>query len=384
MNKIFNKISVAVILLFGLNNATAQNVQIPKLSEINGDYIIINSKSYEGVTNVSDAKAMQISVCKDDSLLLDGFYMKGSIPFKAGYNENTGRITINAGTKVFDFSDEQGNGTCQFLYGWDDENSKVTERPIVYRYKGNGKWENATTVVLMTGLEGGEMSPYYFSQGSKICLANAKTENISYVGRDEDQQIFEESRPSYVVRDGDEITIFNMLQIDQYGYGCWLTLDCDYNQGTVITPPTIIGESPNINYPYKALAGCEYDEEANVPTKLTFDGTSEEGNIEGTINDKGNIIGLYPTAIWPAALADNSWYIEKNSYYEFVKNVRITMNDEYSGIETVIDDSDKDIDRIEYYNVNGQKLSAPARNDISIKKIFYKDNTVRSEKIYVR
>ena len=191
----------------GDNGASA-----PSLASMSGDYIIINYKSYEGTSFIADMKSMRIEPLRD-GLEFSGFYITGSPALQAAYDEATGTIGIPAGTLMF-----SAGGMVQYLYPWDEENIEVLHTPVEYTYQGNDTWKLSAPAVLMSGVEGGELSPYYFSQGSEIRRANAVTENLSYVGWGSDQECFEESRPSYVELNNGKITVFNKLQKDQYGY----------------------------------------------------------------------------------------------------------------------------------------------------------------------
>ena len=374
---------LALGVLFSTLGAVAQSHKtVPSLSEIEGDYIVINYKVYEGNKGISDTRAMHLSATDHDSLYVEGFYMKGSIPFRAGYNASTGHISIKSGIKVFDFSDEYGQGTSQFLYAWDEQSQKPIDRPIVYRYKGGGKWEFQSPIVLMTGIEGGELTPYYFSQGSKFVKANATTHNLSYVGYGADQQKWEESRPSYVDMEQGSLTIYNMLQTDAYGYGCWLTFNLSSVNGKLTSEPTIIGQVNNISYPYKALAGCEFDENNLVPTQLVYDGTSHEGLLEGTYNETAGTIELSPMAIWPATIDNNVWRIQKDSFYEFVRSVRITLHSKDTGVMLpTLGNHDKQIVAVEYVDMSGRKIAQPSDREVCIRVVTYDDHTQQINKI---
>lgn len=371
-------------MLVFAGGAMAQEIgEIPPVSALEGNYIIMNSKVYEGVKNLADMRAMEISLTEDDSLLFSGYYV-GSIKFKAGYNAKNGSISIPPGIKVFGYSDNEG--ASQYLYAWDDEKEEVIPRPIIYKYKGNNTWEIETTIVLMVGVEGGELSPGYFSQGSsKICRANATTENVSFVDRGAEQQRWDETRNSYVTIDGSKVSVFNMLQTDGNGYGC--KLDLTYNPVTrrVSAPPALIGQVGDLDYPYRALTGCQYDDAKNEPTDIIYPGTSKEGFIEGTMDLEQGIIELQPMTIWPSAYTATGWTVDLTRFYEFVKTVKITFDPASTtsiSAPQAADVAGKEIVRTEYYNLAGQRITEPIPYTVFIRRIYYMDNTFTTEKVY--
>lgn len=375
-----------ICLLFGISKTTAQteDIQIPSINEMKGDYIIVNYKTYEGITAIADVKSMRMDVTQDDSLKISDFYMKFCYDFKAGFNKNTGHISIPAGTKIFDYRDEQGS--VQYLYAWNEELQEVISRPIVYKYKGNGHWHTDVPIVLMTGVIGGELSPYYFSVGSSIYLSNATTENETYVGYGEEQQKWEESRPSYVAVENNKVTIYNMLQTDALNYGCHITLVHDTNDNRLYTNPTLIGQVGDLEFPYKMLAGCEYDSEYNKPTGLCYAGTSTEGRIEGILDKDNGTIELKPMAIWPAMLDGSQIVMDTERFYEFEKTVKIKCEQlkatSIANLST--DKGTKEIVRIEYYNLAGQQLTKPQENTFIIQKNYYSDKTFDIHKTYYK
>lgn len=375
-----------ICLLFGISKTTAQteDIQIPSINEMKGDYIIVNYKTYEGVTAISDVKSMSMDVTEDDSLKISDFYMKLCYDFNAGFNKNTGHISIPAGTKIFDYRDEQGS--VQYLYAWNEEMQEVISRPIVYKYKGNGHWHTDVPIVLMTGVLGGELSPYYFSVGSSIYLSNATTENETYVGYGEEQQKWMESRPSYIAIENTTVTIYNMLQTDALNYGCYIKLAYNTDENRVYTNPTLIGQVGDIEFPYKMLAGCEYDKKYNKPTGLCYAGTPTEGSIEGALDPENGTIELAPMAIWPAMFDGSQIVMDTERFYEFEKSVKITSEQlkATSITHPSIDAATKEITYIEYYNLAGQQIKRPQSNSFTIQKNYYTDQTFEVYKIYYK
>lgn len=376
-------IRAALLFCLPLSMTAQETIEIPSLADMSGSFVIINSKTYEEVTSVSEVRGMEFTVTADDSIQVDNFYM-GGIQFKASYNEATGNFSIKAGTKVFAYSD--GQGSVQYLYAWDEEEQEVILRPVTYRYRGGGVWENTQPLVLMTGdAAGGDLQPYYFSQGSKIVRANGTTTNVTYDG---EAQRFDESRPSYVLMSGDNILIYNLLQKDSYGYGCWLTLTYDREAGKVYSNPALIGSATAIDYPYKALTGCEYDADTHRPTNISNAGTAYAGRIEGTFNEETGVIEFSPMAVWPSKYDEEGWIIDNSRFYEVEESVTVTFDVEAAstGIQSpeVSGEEGKQVLSVEFYNLMGQRTAAPLKGEVMIVKTLFKDGTFKTEKKFFK
>lgn len=381
MNKFF-LLSLCALTLTPLQALAQSGTTVPALNEMAGDYVIINSKVYEDVTSISEVRDMSVKVTDDDSLLISHFYMLGGLDFKAGYNASTGNITIKAGTQAFGYSD--GQGSVQYLYAWDDEKSEVMERPITYRYQGNGVWQAAGTIVLMTGTAGGtDFQPYIFSQGSKMARSNATTSNVTYDG---DAVRFEEKRPSYVEMKDDRITVYNLLQKDGYGYGCWVTFNYDEAAKQVSAAPLLIGSATAIDWPYKALTGCGYDETTHRPTEVSYKGTDREGVIDGScvIDDTEGMITLNPMAVWPAKYDESGWQLDFTRFFEVEESVSVSFDAEKavaSGISLPKDGAGQGVPvSTDYYDLLGTRVIAPQHGQIVLKRMHYSDGTVRTVK----
>lgn len=357
----------------------AQNeVSVPQVSEMGGDYIIVNYKDYDGVKYVADMKSMDFRVF-GNTLLVSGFYQVGSPDFEAAYDETAGTISISAGIKLFG----DGDGMVQYLYLWDADNSEASESPIEYVYEGNGVWKEERTLVLMSGVEGEELSPYYFSQGSVIYRANAVTENISFAGSGDSQERYEESRPSYLEIDNNKVTVYNLLQTDQYGYGCKMEGTYNAATGEVVFSPEVVGQSNE--GVYKVLAGCIYDEAKNFPTDVTEAGTGSEGVVKGAIDLDAGVLTLEPMAIWVGNYSNGVVTIQK-SVFEFVRSVEVKFeNVQMGSVETLPgNDGDKEVLKVEYYNLMGQRLVQPVPDTFAIKRTYYKGHQPETEKVYIK
>lgn len=380
---------IAIFFLVPLFAFAQQSQNIPSIDEIVGDYVIINYKDYNDATYVSEVKNFSIALAaaeseeQADSLLISNFYMKGSLSFKAAYNAANGNITIPAGTKVFGYSD--GVGTVQTLYSWDETNSEITTRPIVYRLQSDGTWVCNSYIVLQSGEAGTTSYTYYdFSQKSRLAPANSTTSNITYDG---DQVKFVESRPSFVEIKDNYITVYNLLQKDSYGYGCWITFFMDSSNNTVLSAPTMIGSvSSDFDYPYKALTGCEYDEENCRPKAISYAETQQEGYIIGTYDFSKGTITLPPMAVWPATYDDEGvCNVDLTRYYEVEESVTVTF-DVQSAIlanisQTLATNKNQQIKTIEYFNLMGKRLMTTTNEHFVIKRTTYSDGTSLSEKI---
>lgn len=385
----------AFFCLSPLTALAQQSATPPALADLVGDHIIINYKVYEEQTYVSEVRNFTVALSpaeneeQADSLLISGFYMKGSVPFKAAYSPATGNITIPAGTKIFGYSD--GQGTVQTLYGWDEEKSEVTTRPIVYRYQDDGSWKCSTYLVLQSGEAGSSSYTYYdFSQASRLVPANGTTSNVTYDG---DQTRFEESRPSFVLIDGDYITVYNLLQKDAYGYGCWLTFYHSPGSDKVVAAPALIGSaSSDLEFPYKALTGCEYDEENCRPDTISYAGTQQEGYIYGTYDSASGTITLPPMAVWPAAYDDTgAWEVDLTRFYEVEETVCVNFDVKKAALAAISSPvalGNGEDGRVsvgtDYFDLQGRRLSAPAKGTVVVRRTAYSDGTSSSEKVFLR
>ena len=195
-----------------------ETTTVPSMSEMTGDFIVLNSQSYNGVKSLASMKPFTIEPADNDSITLSGFYMRDCLDFKAEYSETTGKISIPAGTPVFDFF----GSYLIYLYPWNTEDEEVIMRPIEYKYIGNNVWE-CNSDLMLVAIQGEEMQMSVFSSGSRIARCNGTTNNTSYVGTADEQDEYIESRPSYVTISGNNIDIYNILQADQYGYGVHLS-----------------------------------------------------------------------------------------------------------------------------------------------------------------
>ncbi len=381
MNSMIKQLLFSVGLLWAGSMMAQQNNTVSTFSEMKGDYIIVNSKEYEGVKSIADTKAVNITLDKD-SLNFSGFYMKGCPDFRAGYDEKNGSITIPAGTLIYIMFGE----IYQYLFLWNDEKEEIIQEPIVYHYKGNNLWETEATLMMMVGEAGGELSPYYFSQGSKIYRSNGTTENISFSGWGQDQQRYDESRPSYLMIDNERITIFNLLQADQYGYGSRMEGTYDSTTGEVTFLPAIIGQSNEGLY--RVLTGCIFDESDNKPVNTTNSETNKEGQVKAKVDMEQGILEFEPMAVWPASITERGGLvIDKTRFFEFVKTVKVTFDPQrVVSVSTpeFTSSVDKEIVKVEYYDITGQKIAEPILNSIAIQKIYYKDRTSKVQKIYIR
>lgn len=358
-----------------------ETTTIPALSDMTGDFILLNSRSYDGVKSLAEMKQFTISMADDDSLHLSKFYMNMGMDFNATYNESNGTISISAGTPILDME------TYMFyLYPWNDETEEVTTRPIEYKYIGYDSWYCGTTIMLV-GIQGENIAPYYFSEGSQISRCNATSNNTSYTvdGETGNQETFVESRSAYVTIVGNTINIYNVLQADQYGYGVRLTGTIDREKGEVWFGPTLTGQSNDGTY--RLLTGCEYNEETNLPTGVTNPDTQTMGWIHATIDLEKGEIALDPMTIWPATYStDGQLTVDETSFYEFVKTVTVTYNvdkTDVSAIETPRVDNAvaKEVSHIDYYAIDGRKLAEPQEGSLVIKVTVYTDGTRKADKI---
>lgn len=361
--------------------AVAQNsntMEPPSLEELTGDYVIMNYKEYEGVKLLADMKNMRMT-SERATLTLSGFYMTGSEDFTADYDPSDGTISIQAGTQLLGGE----SGFEQYIYLWDQDNEAVKNTPIKLLYQSDGSWKIDDAIVLMSGVEGGSLTPYYFSNGTVIRRANATTENVSYVGWGGEQEIYMESRPSYVEITNNRITIYNMLQKDQFGYGCSFT-GTFTTDGRASFAPAVIGQAND--YTYKVLAGCLYDDNENKPIEVTDAGTRSEGFVKGNIDINNGTLQIEPMAIW-AGNADNG-YVTLNSnrsYFEFIKSVKISFSpQDTSSIDKIIAADSEEPVTIEYFNLSGQKLHKSHARGLIIRRTTYNNGNYKNEKVIIK
>lgn len=352
---------------------------IPTLNEMKGDFLVLNSQEYDGVTSLASMKPFTMSPNNDNTISIDGFYMNGCLTFNAEYNEKTGSISIPSGTPLFDM-----DTYMVYLYPWNSETEEEILRPIEYKYIGNDTWE-CNTDLMLVATQGDEKQTVTFSNGSRLVRCNGKSDNVSYVGAAGSQDEYIESRPSYITINGNSIDVYNILTADQYGYGVHLNGTLDRENGEVMFNYTLTGHANDGTY--RILTGCEYDSETNMPTGLSFADTENVGKIYATINMEKGEIALNPMAIWPAAYdaTTGSLTVDDTQLYEFVKTVNVSYDvnsSETTAIEKpAINDAEKEVAKIEYYTVDGSKLSSPKDGTLVIKVTTYKDKATKSEKI---
>lgn len=352
---------------------------IPTLNEMKGDFLVLNSQEYDGVTSLASMKPFTMSPNDDNTISIDGFYMNGCLAFNAEYNEKTGSISIPSGTPIFDM-----DTYMVYLYPWNSETEEEILRPIEYKYIGNDTWE-CNTDLMLVATQGDEKQTVTFSNGSRLVRCNGKSDNISYVGAAGSQDEYIESRPSYITINGNSIDVYNILTANQYGYGVHLSGTLDRENGEVMFNYTLTGHANDGTY--RILTGCEYDSETNMPTGMSFADTENVGKIYATINLEKGEIALNPMAIWPAEYdaTTGSLSVDDTQLYEFVKSVNVSY-DVNSSETTAIDkpavnDAGKEVAKIEYYAVDGSKLSSPKDGTLVIKVTTYKDKATKSEKI---
>lgn len=352
---------------------------IPTLNEMKGDFLVLNSQEYDGVTSLASMKPFTMSPNDDNTISIDGFYMNGCLAFNAEYNEKTGSISIPSGTPIFDM-----DTYMVYLYPWNSETEEEILRPIEYKYIGNNTWE-CNTDLMLVATQGDEKQTITFSNGSRLVRCNGKSDNISYVGAAGSQDEYIESRPSYITINGNSIDVYNILTADQYGYGVHLSGTLNRENGEVMFNYTLTGHANDGTY--RILTGCEYDSETNMPTGMSFADTENVGKIYATINLEKGEIALNPMAIWPAEYdaTTGSLTVDDTQLYEFVKTVNVSYDvnsSETTAIENpAVNDAGKEVAKIEYYAVDGSKISSPKDGTLVIKVTTYKDKATKSEKI---
>lgn len=355
---------------------------IPTQEQMTGDFLVLNTQEYEGVKGLASIKPFTVSPAGEDSITVSGFYMTGCLDLKAGYNETTGMISIPAGVPIFNMETYM-----TYLYPWNAENEEVIMRPIEYKYAGNNTWE-CNTDLMLVAIQGEEMQATTFSNGSQIVRCNATSNNVSYVGAvgSQDGQIeYVESRRSYVTISGNIIDVYNILQVDQYGYGLRMSGTIDQAAGKAKFSYALTGYTNDGTY--RILTGCEYNEETNMPTGVSYSGTSDYGMVYATIDlTEGKII-FDPMAIWVAEYTtDGNITVNDNLLFEFIKSVEVNYEVPLStGIETpVVVDMQKEIERIDFYTVDGRKIKEPLDGMFVIKVTVYKDKSSQAEKMLFR
>lgn len=352
---------------------------IPTLNEMKGDFLVLNSQEYDGVTSLASMKPFTMSPNDDNTISIDGFYMNGCLTFNAEYNEKTGSISIPSGTPIFDM-----DTYMVYLYPWNSETEEEILRPIEYKYIGNDTWE-CNTDLMLVATQGDEKQTVTFSNGSRLVRCNGKSDNISYVGAAGSQDEYIESRPSYITINGNSIDVYNILTADQYGYGVHLSGTLNRENGEVMFNYTLTGHANDGTY--RILTGCEYDSETNMPTGMSFADTENVGKIYATINMEKGEIALNPMAIWPAEYdaTTGSLSVDDTQLYEFIKSVNVSYDinsSETTAIEKpAVNDAGKEVAKIEYYAVDGSKISSPKDGTLVIKVTTYKDKATKSEKI---
>lgn len=357
----------------------AQNTtEIPALSDMSGDFLVLNSQEYNGVTSLSSMKAFKMSPSGNTTVSMSGFYMAGCLDFDAEYNEKNGSMSIASGTPIFDME-----SYMVYLYPWDSENEEVITRPMEYKYAGNNTWQNDNDLMLVA-IQDENIQTSTFSNSSTIVRCNGTSANTSYVGSAGSQDEYIESRPCYVTINDNRIDIYNILQADQYGYGVHLSGTFDAETGDAMLDYTLTGYANDGTY--RILTGCDYDEATNMPTGMSYAGTADMGRIHATIDVKNGTLTLDPMAIWVAEYDSSTGSITVNEslLFEFVKTVSVTY-DPASTIATSIESVDntaaKEVQRVEYYSIDGRKIGEPQRGSLVIRVTVYKDNTSKKEKI---
>ena len=357
----------------------AQNTtEIPALSDMSGDFLVLNSQEYNGVTSLSSMKAFKMSPSGNTTVSMSGFYMAGCLDFDAEYNEKNGSMTIDSGTPIFDMK-----SYMIYLCPWNSEDEEVITRPIEYRYAGNNTWQNDNDLMLVA-IQDENIQTSSFSNSSTIVRCNGTSANTSYAGAVGSQDEYNESRPCYVTINGNRIDIYNILQADQYGYGVHLSGTFDAETGDAMLDYTLTGYTNDGKY--RILTGCDYDEATNMPTGMSYDGTADMGRIHATIDVKNGTLTLDPMAIWVAEYdaTTGSITVNENLLFEFVKTVNVNY-DPASTIATSIESVDnttaKEVQRVEYYSIDGRKIGEPQKGSLVIRVTVYKDNTSKKEKI---
>lgn len=354
---------------------------VPAREEMTGDFIIINSQVYNDVEGISDMRPMTITD-RGDSLVISNMYMRGCLDVKADYDEENGNLTIPSGVLIYHIEN-----IVYYLYQWNDDQEMVNPRPITYKYAGNGEWRTDATLMLMVGYEEGDLQPSYFAQGSEIVKANGTAENVSFAASGLDR--YDESRPCLVRIDDLVITIYNFLQADQFGYGCMAQGVIDNSRSNAIFVTSVVGQANDGTY--RILAGCELNEDGNLPTGISHAGERHEGYTYAAIDLENGTIDFEPMAIW-AGIYDSttgSLDIDPNSVFETVATARVTYDPSRttasSVTETVADGAGSaEAVRTDYYRIDGTMTDQPRDGELVIKRTQYKDGSAKSEKMIWR
>ncbi|MCF0188025.1 MAG: hypothetical protein HUK04_00810 [Bacteroidaceae bacterium] len=363
-------------------------------SDIVGDYVVLNYMTYESdnALYLKDMRNFSIEVdpSEENGILLNNFYIRQAAPTKASYQPAERNIAIAAGTPVFEFND--GSGSAQYLYPWDDTASAPTTQDILYQPVADA-WVCPTHTVLMVGAEGDELTPYEFAVCSMICPANATVESNSFVynynyytQQVEVEAEYNEKLPAFVTFSGNKFNIYNLHTTDSYGYGCQLQLTYDPVTGSVSSGPSICGEvQTNTEYPYKALAGTSFDFSTNLPVGAYKPGTSQEGLITGTADLEKGIIALNPLSIYPVSYDYNTGRLAVyyESVYETIKYLTIHFDlSSADGIQAPTPDAATGAaGAVRYFSLSGQQLQRPMPGQFVIRQTTYADGTVKSEKM---
>lgn len=360
-----------------------ETTTVPALSDMTGDFILLNWRNYDGVKSLAEIKPFSITATDEGTLDISRFYIDKCENFEAEYSETSGLISIAAGTPIMNM-----DPTMYYLYAWNDEDEVVIARPIEYKYVGYDSWTCNTTIMLIAQQEESEdIMPYYLSEGSQISRCNATSKNASYTIDPDDHSNtleFLESRSAYVTISDNTINIYNVLQADQYGYAVRLTGTIDREKGEVWFGPSLTGQSNDGTY--RLLTGSEYNEETNLPTNVSYPDTEKMGWIHATIDLENGELTLDPMTIWPASYDESGQLtVDETSFYEFVKTVTVTydVDKTVSSIEDTpnIDNQNKEVSHIDYYAIDGRKLIEPQEGSLVIKVTVYTDKSTQVEKI---
>ena len=362
------------------------------VDDVVGEYIVLNYMTYENGTTLYLKDMRNFTITADpeteDGVILSNYYINQAGPIAATYTPSTRNITIKSGTPLFEFND--GTGSAQYLYVWDDDSSAPTNQDIVYYWAGEG-WACPSHLVLMVGAYG-ELSPYEFGLYSAICPANGVVESKSFVydrnaytGELEVYQQFNEQTPAYVRFTDNKFLIYNLHTIDSYGYGCQLQLTYDPATGAVTSNPSICGEvQTNYEYPYKAMAGSEWDYTRNIPLGAYKAGTRQEGQITGTADLEKGVITLNPLSIYPVSYDYNTgaMAVYYESVYEAIKSItiRFTPNTEDAISAPEATTSAQPVS-VQYFSLTGQRLTAPRHGEIVIRRTTFADGKTKTEKV---
>lgn len=366
----------------------ASNAQTtPTYEEMPGDYVILNYMSYDDVVYLKETRAFNVKHSSEaDKLWFTNFYMLTGSAFECTYRSN-GTVMIDAGTLMFEFPD--GQGSKQWLFNWDEANSEPNERPIYYRYEGDNRWLCGSPLVLVTGtsLDSEELYPYYFAVESEFMRSNANTHNVSYVwdNYDNRNQVWDENRASYVevLDNGKTINVYNLLAISSQLYGCWIRLTKNESTGLYTAVPYIMADaSTNFEWPYKTLAGVEYNSSTMRPTGPVNKGGKNEGLITATVDfDNGKII-FNPVCILPSKYDENGYVINYDSYYEFVQTLEIDFDaSSLSSVDEMKIDPAAALVATEYYTLSGIRVANPDKGMLLVRRMVMSDGSIRSDKI---